>query len=355
MSFYDTHLGMDFETDGIDAAYGLQPWRIKQGTAWATSLVWLKAGDEPQGCIRPIRDDMERMLSYALENNFTIVGWNLVFDIQILLAYDLEKLVMKTKWLDAMLIYKHATVEPEYESKSRPGKRKSYSLKTFVPEHFPDYAGYEADITYHNPTDKQMIQLHEYNIMDVVFTLKGAKMYWERLTPKQQNCAFIEAQCLPLVASTNLRGMLVDSLHLRHLRATLVAEAEEALAQLEPHGVTEQVIRSPKQLRELMFGQWGLTPIKKTGTGEDSTDKESLHEIAISSGDPRVKLLRSYRECLNAIGKFVDSPLEAAKYNGDGYARPQFIVNSTYTGRFTCSSKQKILKGKKVKGEELEE
>jgi DNA polymerase I-like protein with 3'-5' exonuclease and polymerase domains len=355
VTFYDTHIGFDLETDGTLPEYALQPWRHGQGKAWVTSLVWLIPSEEPRGGMYPHSGDLQRMLEYAIKTNKTIVGWNVVFDIQWLLSYGLEELVFKAKWLDAMLLWKHATVEPEYEAKGRPGKRKSYSLKVFVPEHFPEHAGYEAEITYHNPNEEQLEQLHEYNIKDVIFTLKGAKMYWERLTPRQQRCALIESECLPLVAATNLRGMLIDSLHLHHLRAELERKARMKLAKLERFNVDETVVRSPAKLRKVMFEDWGLTPLKKTPAGVDSTDKETLHELAISSKDWRVKCLRTYRETLNAIGKFVDSPLEAAEYNGDGYARPQFIPFSTYTGRFTVSSKQKILKNKKIKGEELEE
>lgn len=296
---------------------------------------------------------METMLEYALRYDKTIVGWNVIFDIQILLAYGLEDLVIRAKWLDAMLVWKAATVEPEYEAK--PGKRKSYSLKVFVPEHFPEHAGYEADITYHNPTPEQLVELHEYNVLDVIFTLKGAKMYWERLTERQQHCVLIEAESLPLVASTNLRGMLIDSLTLRNLRADLERKARMKLAKLERFNVDASVVRSPAQLRKIMFEDWKLKPIKQTATGADSTDKESLHELAISTGDWRIKCIRTYRETLNAISKFVDSPLEASEYNEDGYARPQFRVNSTYTARMTVSSTQKIKLDRKRKIVEVED
>lgn len=355
MSFYDDKIGFDMETDGEKPEYALQPWRIGQGKAWATSLVWIVPGENPHGDITPALYQMREMLERAIREGKTLVGWNTVFDIQILMAYGLEEMVMQCRWLDAMLIWKHATVEPEYEAKGRPGKRKSYSLKAFVPEHFPEHAGYEADVTYHNPTPPELVDLHEYNIKDVAFTLKGAKMYWDKLTERQQRCVLIEAECLPLVASTNLHGMLVDTLTLRNLRADLERKARMKLAKLARFDVDASVVRSPIQLRKKMFDEWKLTPLKKTPAGEWSTDKETLHELAISSGDWRVRAIRAYRETLNAITKYCDSPLEAAEYNGDGYARPQSRVFSTYTGRFTVSSTQKIyLNKKKIVSEEVE-
>ncbi len=334
MTFYERHIGFDMETDGTRPEYALQPWRVAQKHAWATSLVWGHLA-EPKGETYPRREAMEAMLRYALDNNLRIVGWNVQF------------------------IWKHATVEPEHDAK--PGKKKSRSLKAFVPEHFPEHAGYEADIAYHNPTAAQLEALHAYNIQDVDFTLTGAAMYWAKLTPKQRRCVLIEAECLPLVASTNLRGMLIDTLTLRSLRADLERVARMKLAKLERFGVDATVVRSPDKLRQKMFVEWGLPPLKETPASKPdaikySTDKETLHELAISTGDWRVKCIRTYRETLNAIGKFVDSPLEAADYCGDGCAHPQFHVFSTYTGRFTVSSKQKynLKQRNKVETEEVE-
>jgi DNA polymerase I-like protein with 3'-5' exonuclease and polymerase domains len=349
-------MAFDFETSGKQPEYSLQPWRIAQGLAWPTSLAWVTRYPThvaAQGGLFPDKAMMVRMLEQAIEENRRMVGWNVVFDIAILLAHGLDDLVFKCKWLDGMLVWKHATVEPQYDEKQRP---RSYSLKAFVPEHWPDQAGYEDDIDYHSTDPVELEKLHRYNIKDDVFTLDGAEMYWRMLTPQQRRVALIEAESFPMIAKANLQGMLVDTLTLNHLDQVIAKEADDAITLLAPLGMTEEIARSPIKLRHIMFDVWGMTPHHRTDKGEWSTDKETMHELA-AAGDPRAKTLKQYREALNRRTKFIKNPLKAAAYNGDGCAHPECKPFSTYTGRMTYSSFQELKKTKKgvevVSGEEV--
>ncbi len=172
-----------------------------------------------------------------------------------------------------------------------------------------------------------------------MFALKGCKALWQALRPRQRQAAWIEAGCLPLVADANLRGLLIDTVAAQDLALTLKARADARLAKLAPDGVTEEVVRSPRQLATLLFDRWGLPEGKKSPKGARSTDKEVLHELALI--DPRARELREYREALNCSKKFAETPVEAARYNGDGRAHPLAIPFGTYSGRFTYASKQK--------------
>lgn len=337
-------MAFDFETSGMLPEYALQPWRVQQGKAWATSLVYVRRSAqeiEVYGGLNPTVDDMRRMLETAIAEELTIVGWNTVFDIAWLLAYGLEDLVFKVKWLDGMLLWRHYYIEPEYDT-TRPNK-KSYGLKTCVEEVLPQHAGYEEDVDFHDPSPKARAKLHRYNIRDTVFTLRLARHWYNRLAPKQLNAALLEAACLPLVAQANLQGMSVDTIAARELDQRLKDTAGRQLKLLAPHGVTEAVVRSPVQLSKLMFDDWGLPVLKentskKTGKTTRSTDKEVLHELAFK--DPRAKELRTYREALGNRTKFAEQPLVSAAYNEDGCTRPSAIVFGTYSGRLTYISKQ---------------
>lgn len=195
-AWYARHMSFDFETSGKQPEYALQPWRIKQGLMWATSLAWVRrypTWTAASGGLWPDRAMMKRMLEEAIKEKIRLVGWNVVYDIAVLLAYDLEELVFECKWLDGALVWKHATVEPQYDESQRP---RSYSLKVFVPEHFPEHAGYEAEIDYHGTDPAELEKLHTYNVKDTVFTLRGTKMYWDKLTKQQQRVVLIEAECL---------------------------------------------------------------------------------------------------------------------------------------------------------------
>lgn len=340
-------IGFDFETSGTLPEYALQPWRVASGLAWATSLVWVYRKDgKPiiNGGLNPPVEMMREMLEYAVEHDMTIVGWNTAFDIGWLIAYGLEDLVFKVKWLDGMLLWRHWFIEPEYDMNR--SQKKSYGLKACVAEHLPEYAGYEADVDFHDDSPAARTMLHQYNIKDVILTMRLSRKFYNLLgqdTPQRLKVALIESMCLPEIARANFWGMPVDTLATAELSQKLVDDAARALEILAPDGVTEKVVRSPLQLSRLMFDDWGLPVLKentskKTGKVSRSTDKEVLHELAFI--DPRAKTLREYREALNNKTKFADAPLKSAEYNGDGRSRPAAIVFGTYSGRLTYASKQ---------------
>lgn len=336
-------LAFDFETSGEKVEYALQPWRVAQGKAWATSLVYRRKtaeGWRTSGGLNPTKAMMREMLQTAIDESRTIVGWNVVFDIQWLIAYGLYDLVMRCKWLDGMLLWRHYFLEPEYDMDR--SKKKSYGLKRFVEEYLPDEAGYEEDIDFHSDEPEARSLLHKYNIKDVKFTYRGARHFYNLLEPRQLRAALLEAACLPLIAKANYDGMVVDTLVAHELEAVCDQVAAMKLAELAPHGMTEKIVRSPLQLSELMFDVWGLPVYKETTTKKGkknrSTDKETLHELAFLDG--RAKTIKEYREALNNKTKFATAPIVSAAYNGDGVTRPQAIVFGTYSGRLTYASKQ---------------
>ena len=361
------YVATDFETSGELPEYALQPWRFRQGKFWATSLSWVQKEPDTlrvRGGLFPKVEMMRAFLEEAIAEGRTIVGWNVAFDISVFIAYGLKDLVFKAKWLDGMLLWKHAEREPEYEVDR--SKKKSYRLKLYVKQYIPGYAGYEDDVDFHSTDPAELAKLQRYNDRDTMFTLVGARYWWSLLTDKQQRAALIEAESLPMIALANLEGMLVDTPTTHALVQTLTATAAARLESLRDDIVAsglahetittgpkkkpltidqavEAVVRSPMKLARLLYDCWGLPVLKettgeKTGAVNRATDKEVLHELAFK--DPRAKLLREYREALNNRTKFAEAPLEAARYNDDGRAHPLAIPFGTYSGRLTYASKQ---------------
>jgi DNA polymerase I-like protein with 3'-5' exonuclease and polymerase domains len=281
------------------------------------------------------------MLEWALDERRILVGWNTVFDISWLYALAPERLVNECRFLDAMLLWRHLDIEPEYDESGR--TKRSYSLKVAFPEFYPEHAGYEQEIDYHSTDPDELRKLHEYNVLDCAFTLRLAKRFWEGLKSKQQSTAVVEARCLNMVGQANLEGLIIDPLEVAQLSASLKVTAAKKLKSLAPHGISEEVVRSPAKLSKVMFDDWKL-PVyrenesKKTGKVSRSTDKETLHELSFI--DPRAKELREYREALNTDTKFAMAPIAACAYNEDGKAHPLARVFGTYSGRMTYSSKQ---------------
>lgn len=334
------HVAFDFETSGNPVEYALQPWRVAQGTAWATSLaVYDRARNAVTGGLSPTEGNMRLFLQEAIRRQQYIVGWNVQFDIQWLLAYGLEDLVMEAKWLDGMLLWRHQFIEPEYEAK--PGKKASYGLKGAVAKFIPEHAGYEENVDFHSTDPVELERLHKYNVKDTLFTSHIASTIWKQLSHQQRRCALIEAECLPMIAKANFDGMCVDMFAAHELQAKLAKDADERLTLLLPFGVDETVVRSPLKLSKLLFDEWQLPVLKEnvsktTGKTSRSTDKEVLHELAFQF--PRAKTIKEYREALNNKTKFADTILAAADHNLDGKARPQAIPFGTYSGRLTYSS-----------------
>lgn len=337
-------IAFDFETSGTLPEYALQPWRYVTGDAWVTSISiirYVRGRLVPWGSkLWPTQADMRFMLQAAIANDLTVVVWNGVFDIAWLIAYGCGDLVHKVRWLDGMLLWRHASIEPEYELNR--AKKKSYSLKAAVANFVPSQAGYEQGIDFHSTDPTELAKLQKYNDQDSVYTWAFSKIFWGDLTDRQRSTALIEAESLSLLAEANLRGMPVDVLATKELAAKLEQTAKDMLEKLAPHGVTETIVRSPMQLSKLMFDDWKLPVLKetttKTGKVNRSTDKEVLHELSFI--DDRAASLRLYREALNNRTKFADTPLLSAIYNGDWCSRPSAIPFGTYSGRMTYGSKQ---------------
>lgn len=337
--------GFDFETSGDLPEYALQPWRVKQGKAWATSLAIIHQTDgnlTREGGLSPDRDMMAAMMEHAIANKQPICGWNVTFDISWLLAYGLEELVFKCAWLDGMLLWKHYFIEPEYDQNR--ANKKSYKLQEAIDQYMPHLSGYKDEVDFHNPDPEVRRHLHQINIKDTVAALTMTEFMWEELLDdKQRVAARIEAKCLPLIAKANLEGLVVDTVHASNLGRKLIFDAAAALAAVGPHGATEEIVASPTKLAKLLFDDWGLPVMKtnvgkKTGKTSRSTDKEVLHELSLK--DERVRHIRNWREALGNKVKFSDNILESVRYNCDGCTHPGAIVFGTYTSRLTYASKQ---------------
>lgn len=357
----------DTETGLPVSKYALEPWRLKTGKGWITSGSMVRF-DAQQGLVAhlsqlfPTREQLKQMLEDSIANDWTILGWNVAFDISWLMAFgpDMEDLCLRASWLDGMLLWRHLDIEPEYEFQTARHKRKSYALKPGAVQQFiPTFAGLDEDVDFHATDPASLAKLQKYNDRDNVRAWTISKIIWGKLTPAQIRSAVIEAEALPMVAQANLHGLPIDTLTVRHLSAKLDLDAAARLAELAPDGMREDVVRSPIKLANLMFNPinptaeevaagvtpgWQLPVLKKNKSKvagkEDSrsTDKEVLHELAFL--DPRVKKIKQYREALNAKGKFCTSVLESVDYNETGHSHPIARIFSTYTGRMTVASKQ---------------
>jgi DNA polymerase I-like protein with 3'-5' exonuclease and polymerase domains len=357
----DQIIAADLETSGKLPEYALQPWRMARGDAWITSGSFMRAtavGFQPLlSQLFPTKQQIIEQLERAIFNDWTILGWNITFDVSMLMALgdDIADLCMKVRWLDGMHIERHFDIEPEYEFQTNKSKKKSYSLKGFkekdgtikpgaMQRWLPHVPLHNDDIDFHSTDPADLARLQKYNDGDNVYTFVIAKMIWAKLTAAQRRAVLIQCATIPMVAQANLLGLPIDLLTVHHLAAKLDADAARLLAELAPDGMTEVIVRSPAKLGELMFDQWKLPVLKENKSKVEgkansrSTDKEVLHELAFIDG--RVKKIKEYRETLNARGKFCESVDMSVRYNEDYRTHPVARLGGTYTDRMTVASKQ---------------
>lgn len=328
----------DVETSGTDRAFALQPWRVQHGEAWLTCWATDSAAEGTRATVAPASIDesrkaLRKLLERWIAEDVTVVAWNALFDISWLIAYGLYDLVKQVRWMDASLLLRHLEQDPEYNVTGK--KRKSYGLKDAVARFYPQYAGYDDGIDF----DGNRLVLAEYNGLDAMLTRLLGQFFYSQLVFAHQGrlrAAEIEAHCLPMIAAANVWGMEIDHHARRKLHKELTAVIDDRLTQLQQHGVTEEVLNSPKQLGDLLFNQWSLPVTKTTDKGAPSTDKEALMDAA--AADPRAGLVLDYREAKNNRTKFVEKLREATDYNSDGLAHPLARVFGTYSGRLTYSS-----------------
>jgi len=339
----------DVETGGREDLFALQPFRTRTGDAWLNSaaLAWVEDGDLITDHVRePTPEELAEWLE--TQAGKYVVCWNASFDIAWLLVLDelrpelgIRAKVFAINWLDGMLLYRHAINAPRYREEGR----MSLGLKEAVAQFFPDEAGYEEGVNYNPTTEAEWATLLRYNERDCAFTLRIVILLMGVLPKEVVRNAFIEARCLPLVADTKINGLKINAEKASELSGVLQGARNVALVQLamqEGMFDWQKIIASPKQLRELLYTTWGLPVAHLTPTGEPSTDKEALTILGLL--DERANLIYTVRESQTRMTKFCEGALDSVAYNGDGYARPDFRVFGTYTGRGTYSSK--VGKGK---------
>lgn len=328
-------ISFDVETEGDEDLFDLQPNRLIEGRAKINCVAFAQKVD---GAIRtgakaqPTKSILSDLLKKFAAEDAWIVCWNSTFDIAWLLAMGLRDEVYALRWLDGMLLARHAhnyiTGDPR-----APG---SFSLKAMVRTYIPDEAGYEDGVTFSPQNADEWQALIGYNKLDAKHTLALAEKFLTQLSPEQKRAATLEARCLPMVAEANLRGLAGNEVKATNLYWDLSNLSDQLLEALQDTtGATPEMLASPTQLRNLLYDEWSLVPSVFTDKGAASTNKVALDKL----NDPRAKMIRDHREATGNRVKFAEGMRSSLAYNGDGMVRPNARVFGTYTGRMTYGSK----------------
>jgi len=124
-------------------------------------------------------------------------------------------------------------------------------------------------------------------------------------TPKLE-CVYrdIEMPLLPILARMERTGVKLDTDRLRRHSGFLAGEMLELEAKAHQAAGQPFNLNSPKQLGEILFGQLGLIPKKKTPGGAPSTNEDALQELALDHPLPR--LILDYRGLAKLKSTYTD-------------------------------------------------
>src|ERR1017187_753609 len=212
--------GFDLETMQDNPAHGLQPWRAATGEATIKSVaVWISE-TQKRYIKEPSKETLRAFLVKCAADKIVLVGWNVLFDIQWLLAIGLDKEVKACTWMDAMLLLKRVD---GWRSRDLGGR--GYSLKDVVALRWPEYADYGLgeDVTKVPQTDEEWTRLLEYNLLDSKFTTLLTYEYLEKLTPEEQKAARQEAAGIIPIAQSGLNGICINRFALENLKIDVTA------------------------------------------------------------------------------------------------------------------------------------
>ncbi len=177
----------------------------------------------------------------------------------------------------------------------------------------------------------------EYAAEDADITLRLHRKLWPQLEATPALAALyrdIEMPAMAVLFDMERTGVLID--------AFLLAQQSEELGrrlmtlEREAHDLAGQPFNlgSPKQLGEILFGKLGLPVVKKTSTGQPSTDEEVLQQLA--DDYPLPKLLLEHRGLSKLKSTYTDK-LPRMVNPKTGRVHTSFSQAVAVTGRLASS------------------
>ena len=322
-------IGLDIETAGTEehSEYALQPWRVATGEARITAISVVTEHDETiESMLEPTADQLEALLRrlwvYQTEQ-FTLVGWNTIFDASFLMAYGLERLMRKLRWADGS-VYRRC-----YENTPDTMPAGYWGLKETVRKYLPELADYESEIKARNDWSNVDATLLTYNRTDSFATARIARQIVDQLPDRQRVlCNIINSGILPL-ASSWLHGIEINTDNLDKWAAQIDATRSKHLRPLQVEfGLEdEKVLNSHAKL---------LPWLNQKGFPVECTNKTELTKYA---GHPLMDAVMAFKKARTSETKYVNGTRESLNYNGGTITHPAPRVFNTYTGRDGYSSK----------------
>jgi DNA polymerase I len=141
----------------------------------------------------------------------------------------------------------------------------------------------------------------------------------------------IELPLIPILEAMHKVGIGINKGALESLESELSTTLKELESAIYKKAGKEFNINSPKQLGEIIFQELGITPKKKTATGQASTSEEVLEEI--KDEHPIIQTLLKYRETFKVHSTYAEPLLKLSKK--DGRIHTTYFQTGAATGRLS--------------------
>lgn len=342
-------IGFDIETAGNGDAYGLQPYRVRQGTARITSFAFVtEEGDVLFSGLNPEVYDIRQAILWILHQypEAVLIGWNTQFDVSWLIANGLETEVRACQWLDGQVLRRILENDTD--------QNKRYGLKPTVAKYLPEYEGYgdafgaNFNTVFTEPAIDQT--LLDYNILDAGLTAKLGRIFIDLLDDRSLTLATIICQAIVPVAGAWNHGINIGIDALNKWESDIDADMVEHFANvmtlggIKPDEFDEarKMLTSPVKLKRYLTIK-GF-PVKKTDRAE----------LSLFAHIPLVKAISDYKKASTSKTKFIGGIRKALVYNAPGVnsgwdtVHPSCRLFNTYTGRLgytSTTTKKKLQTG----------
>jgi DNA polymerase-1 len=114
----------------------------------------------------------------------------------------------------------------------------------------------------------------------------------------------IEMPLVPVLLRMERHGVLLDERLLAELSREFGAKMAQIEAAAHQQAGQHFNLNSPRQIQEILFEKQGLKPVRRTPSGQPSTDEESLAELALDH--PLPKLILDYRALAKLKSTYTD-------------------------------------------------
>ena len=258
----------------------------------------------------------------------TIIGHNIKFDLSILARYEIE---IKNNLWDTMIA--HYLIEPE----------QNHGMD-YLADVYLDYTPIAIEELIGkgrnqiSMRDVPVEKVKEYAAEDADITLQFYEKFKPVITENKLEGLFhmIEMPLVKVLSTMESNGVKIDIMGLKQISEEQSKEILEIENKIYELAGTSFNIGSPKQLGEILFEKLNIkAPAKKTKTGQYPTGEEILQKIV--NENPIVQSILDYRSLTKLKSTYVDALPSLVNLN-DGLIHTSYNQAITATGRLSSNN-----------------